>query len=127
MSPAVYTLVAPYLPSSGANASVSPPHVKASTLDARLRAAVSSSRLMVRGLPSKASARTQILLTGIGSDHLQLLEELDDALVGVALVFDDLARLALFGGLDRGDLLAGSGPSHLPGVEAELGDGELLD
>src|SRR5437763_13497221 len=86
ISPAVYTLVAPYLPSSGANASVSPPQVNASTVEPRLRAAVSSSSEMVRGLPSKASARTQILLTGIGSDHLQLLEELDDALVGVAFV-----------------------------------------
>ena len=66
MSPVVYTLVAPYLPSSAANESVSPPQVKASTVEARLRAAVSSSRLMVSGLPSKASARTQILLTGIG-------------------------------------------------------------
>src|SRR5437763_6917927 len=61
------------------------------------------------------------------SDHLQLLEELDDALVGVAFVFDDLARLALFGGLHGGDLLAGSGPADLAGVDAEIGDSELLD
>src|SRR5207248_11411595 len=118
MSPAVYTLVAPYLPSSGANDSVSPPHVNASTVLARLRAAVSSSSVMVRGLPSNASATTQILFTGIGSNHLQLFEELDDALVAFAVVFDDLAGLALLGGLHRRDFLTRSGRTDLAGVDA---------
>src|SRR2546421_362674 len=127
MSPTVYTLVAPYLPRSGANASVSPPHVKASTVLPRLRAAVSSSSEMVRGLPSNASATTQILFTGMASDHLQLLEEGHDPFVGVAFVLDDLARLALFGGGDFHDLLAGAISADLARLDTEVGDLELVD
>src|SRR4051812_49453517 len=64
------------------------------------------------GLPSDvASATTQTLSNAI-SDHLQLVEERNDLLVGIALVDDLLAGLALFGGGDVGDL---------------LGDGEVAD
>ena len=49
-----------------------------------------------------------------------MLEEGDDALVGVALVDHDLARLALLGGGHVGDLLAGSGRAHLIGGQAGL-------
>ena len=40
----------------------------------------------------------------------------------VPLVDHDLARFARFRGLDRRDLLAGPGRTHLAGVEAEIGD-----
>ena len=44
-----------------------------------------------------------------GLDDLELLEEGHDPLVPVALVDDDLARLAGLGRLHRDDLLAGAG------------------
>src|SRR5438477_11862528 len=64
---------------------------------------------------------------GETSNDLQLLEELDDALVGVALVLDDLARLALLGGGDLDDLLPGADPPDLVGSQPEVADRELVD
>src|SRR5581483_9971966 len=86
------------------------------------------------GLPGvSTSAKTQTLLSAmvclspLASDDLELLEEGDDALVGVALVLDLLAGLALLGLADLGDLLAGPAPADLPGVEPEVGDLDLVD
>ena len=42
--------------------------------------------------------------------------------VSLAVVFDDLTGLAGLGGGDVDDLLAGSGPSDRPSVEAEVCD-----
>src|SRR5687768_15603944 len=111
-------------------ASPSSPQCTASTVDASSRAFESSSSVMLRGLPSAASATTQILFSAMSVvllDDLELLEELDDALVSIALVDDDLAGLALFGRGHVGDLLAGAGLPDLAGVEAEVGDLQLLD
>ena len=82
-------------------------------MPARDRAWLISSRLVVMGFPSAVSARTQILSMDIVCSFsysvlqdLQLLEELDDAFVGIALVDDDLADRTGFGVGHRGDLLA---------------------
>ena len=45
----------------------------------------------------------------------------------LAVVFDDLAGLAGGGVLDGDDLLAGAGPADLAGVDAEVGDLQLVD
>src|SRR5215213_6343508 len=92
-SPVASTFVAPWAPSSSATVAPSPPNT-AVTSPPRLRALASSSRVIVFTLPSTASAKTQTFETAI-SDHLQVLEEGHDLGVALAVVFDDLAGLAL--------------------------------
>ena len=60
-------------------------------------------------------------------DDLEVVEEVDDLLEAGAVVLDDLAGLAGRCGLDADDLLAGAGPADAGGVEAEVGDGDLVD
>jgi hypothetical protein len=60
-------------------------------------------------------------------EHLLGLEELDDLEVRLAVVLDDLARLALLGGGHRDDLLASTGLPDLVGREAEVGDADGVD
>src|SRR5579875_102865 len=145
-SPTSYTVTAPYSPRTGAVAAPSAPHVTASTVPPRLRASVSSSSVVLMGAPPADSASTQTLSIDIrvllaswktagapsrrgagNSDQLELLEEGDDALGAVALVGDDLARLALLGGGHVDDLLAGTGEAHLAGIEPEIGHRQLVD
>ena len=83
------------------------PQATASTVPASVRAAAEQLERVVMGAPSTTSARTQILsivmcvlLSVPALDDLELLEELDDPQVALALVDDDLAGLA---GLGRGD------------------------
>ena len=51
----------------------------------------------------------------------------DDLVEGLAVVLDDLAGLAGGRVLDGDDLLAGAGRADLGGVEAEVGDRQLVD
>src|ERR1700677_1971250 len=92
-SPTAYTVVAPYSPKGPANEAVSVPQPTAASVRARARASVRSSSVIGVGPASPASANTHILSIAI-SDHLQLLEEGDDALGAVPLVHHDLARPA---------------------------------
>src|ERR1700735_4022007 len=92
-----------------------------------------SSSEVVMGAPSATSARTQILSMDMCAcsptrslQDLQLLEELDDALIAVTLVDHDLAGRSGLGVGDIGDLLAGAGGAHLTAVEAEIGHGQRL-
>src|SRR3954454_9146210 len=101
----------------------------ASTVPASSRALVRISRVVDDTLPSVASAKTQILervMTGL-LDDLEVVEIGDDLLEAGAVVLDDLAGLAGRSGGDAGDLLAGAGPADRRSVEAEIGDGELVD
>src|SRR3954453_1919962 len=94
---------------------------------------------MLATLPSTASAWTQIFDSAIlsslvswcaravRSEDLEAVEELDDLLVGLAVVLDDLTGLALRGGADVDDLLPGAGPADDGGVDAEVGDLHLVD
>src|SRR5919201_4673054 len=93
------------------------------------RALVSSSSVAEVALPSSPSAYTHTFGSVIRRllDDLELLEEGDDALVGVALVLDLLARLTLRGRLDRGDLLAGALPPDVVLRQAEVGHLRLVD
>ena len=93
---------------------MSGPKATASTTEATERASVSSSRVIGVGPDSPASASTHTLSTAI-SDHLQLLEEGDDALGAVPLVHHDLAGGAGLGLGDVGDLLARAGRADLEG------------
>src|SRR3954447_17272303 len=79
---------------------------------------------MVEGLSPPISAWIQILSI---SDDLQLLEERNDLLVAGAVVFDDLAGLTLLGRRDGDDLLARAGEADGAGVDAEVGDLDLVD
>src|SRR5271170_413269 len=92
-SPTSYTVVAPYSPRGPAKEAVSVPQATASTVPATARASVRSSSVIGVGPASPASANTHTLSIAI-SDHLQLLEEGDDALGAVPLVHHDLARTA---------------------------------
>ena len=49
----------------------------------------------------------------------EIVEEGDDALVGVALVLDDFAGLTSGGVGDRNDFLTGAGPTDRTGVDAK--------
>src|SRR4051812_24046701 len=96
----------------------------------RSRALVSSSSVIEATLPSATSAKTHVVDTAMCSELLQnfqLLEELDDALVGLALVFDDLARLARLGGRHVVDGLAGARPADVVVGQSEVGDLDLVD
>src|SRR5262249_24329106 len=111
------------------------PTYTASTVSASSRALVRISRVALVGLSPSDSAKTQILETATAlsycsiriSDDLQLLEELDDALIRLAVVLDLLAGLALVRGADVHDLLPRTGPADLPRVEPEVGHGHLVD
>src|SRR5947209_886403 len=63
----------------------------------------------------------------VSSNDFELFEELDDALVGVALVLDDLPRLALLGRRDVDDFLAGATPPDGVVGNAEVGHLDLVD
>src|SRR5688572_32259431 len=80
------------------------------------RARLMISRPAEAGPPSLDSTKTQ---TDI-SDHLLLLEELDDGEVGRAVVFDLAAGFPLRSGVHAGDLLG------RPGFDAEVGEGQCL-
>src|SRR5215475_11851256 len=82
---ALNTFAAPYSPSAGAIAAALGPTYTASTASPISRAFVSSSSVAEVGLSPSASANTQIFTTSLlgSSDDLELLEERDDALVGV--------------------------------------------
>src|SRR5436309_7468024 len=60
-------------------------------------------------------------------ENLELFEELDDALVGVTLVLDDLACLALLGGRHVGDLLTGAAPADRVCGHTQVCDLDLVD
>src|SRR5258708_38560375 len=95
------------------------------------RALVSNSRVTGRGLPSEASANTQVVLIAIfgqcSLENLELFEESDDVLMSFALIDHDLAGLACLGLLDIGELLVRTGFADLAGIEAEIGDRQLVD
>src|SRR5262249_46071273 len=82
------------------------------------RALVRSSRVPAVGAPSADCAKTQMVSMAMFSsvplrwcsDDLEALEEGDDLLVALAVVLDDLARLAGLGGGDVDDLLTGARP-----------------
>src|SRR5579883_991067 len=132
-SPTSCTVVTPYSPRVAAAWSVPSPQVKASTVPASSRARVASSREVVMGTPSAFSARTQMVPTDIRFaptrrlDDLELLEEVDHALVSVPFVDDDLAGAARLGVGHVGDLLAGAAGADLPGLDPEVGDRQRLD
>ncbi len=107
--------MAPCSPSAIARSLTTPP-TKAETLSPSDRALVTSSSVAAVGTCSAPCANTQMLDTAMivvlpFSDDLELVEELDDAEVALAVVLDDLAGLALGGGGDLDDLLTGAGPS----------------
>src|SRR5829696_2231425 len=116
-SPVAYTLVAPCSPSAPAIADASPPTM-AVTLPppaVRLRALVSSSREPVVAAPLDSCAKTQMFMLirspSSRSDDFQIFQERHDLGVGLAVVLDDLARLASLGLGDVDDLLSGAGPT----------------
>src|SRR5215207_2011050 len=112
-SPVEYTFVAPNSPSPAATSAPSPTtNAETEPPSASSRAFVSSSRLPVVGAPSDPCANTQMLVAIVDLllDDLQLVEELDDLHVALAVVFDDLAGLPLGRRRDVDDLLAGAGP-----------------
>ena len=59
------------------------------------------------------------------SDDLELFEEGHDALVGLALVFDDFAGFAHRRFFYCDDFLACAGPADGAGIDAEVSNGEL--
>src|SRR5690606_11154885 len=61
------------------------------------------------------------------SDDLEVLEVGDDLGEALAVVLDDLAGLAGGGLVDGHDLLAGAGGAHGAGIDAEVGQRELVD
>src|SRR4051812_26279116 len=67
------------------------------------------------------------LVVPVSSDDLEIFEVLDDLLEALALVDDLLAGFAGRSGLDADDLLAGAGPPDVSGIDAEIGDGDLVD
>src|SRR5579871_1278375 len=128
-SPTSWTVLAPWAPRTAALAAASGPQVIASTVPARPRAAVSSSRLVVEIPAVVGSQRTHRVRTVIPSslsDGLVGLEERDDAPGAVALVLHDLALAARLCGHDVDDLLARAGGAHLA-VEAEVRDRHGVD
>src|SRR3954447_14216118 len=101
----------------------------ASTVPASSRAFARISRVVDDTLPAFASAKTQIfesVMMGL-LDDLEIVEIGHDLLEAGAVVLDDLAGLARRSGSDAGDLLAGTGPADGGGVDAEIGDGDLVD
>ena len=72
--------------------------------------------------PDLVESHDQCLL-----ENLEIVEEGDDALVGVALVLDDFAGLTSGGVGDRNDFLTGAGPTDRTGVDAKTTEVELVD
>src|SRR4029453_2924918 len=140
-SPVAYTLVAPWAPRVSAIASASPPPYTASTVSPSSRAFVSISSVMGATLPSAASARTQMRFRAIAatvsyvsvpvrprpSDDLEVLEEGDDLGVALAVVLDDLPGLTGRRLVHSHDVLTGAGRAHGGGVDAQVGQRQLID
>src|SRR5699024_1999478 len=117
-----------------AMSSPSPPKTTV-TSSASSRALARISRVMGATSPvGVTSARTQMLESVISipfvparSENLETIEEFDDLLVGVAIVFDDLTSLSSWSRSNVDDFLASTGPADDRRVDSEITDGEGVD
>src|SRR5712692_2095637 len=119
LSSLTWTTLAPCLPSAAAAALAPVPSATASTSPSS-RAFAISSRAVDCSLPAFSSAYTHTFATEL--DNLRLGEDLQDAVYGGAIVFDDRARLARFSVGEALDRL-----SRLAALNSKLGEPQLFD